>query len=411
MSTGNYLACRFTNSYGADANDWYLVMLSDAGDTIWTRTHGGIGGDYAFDAAETVDSGFVVTGFLDDAIPGNDMFFGIARFTSTGEVVWSRTYGVGVAKSICTTPDNGCIAAGIISGLSIVRTDEIGDTLWTRSFSYLGFMEALSIRRVSSGGYIIVGGANGADVLLMRIDELGDTLWSRTYEGPGIETGFSVIELSDGGFVVTGFTGTTVFAIRTDPNGNPEWMNYYDTGDGVEYTESAVPTGDNCFVIAASSSEFGTDDRNIKLLKIDQEGNTVWLQPYGSSAAENTKAICCTDDGGYLVGADIPTPDTGGDILFLRISCSELSFASNLNIGVTADPIVQHQPTIIWIYEDPCGQPQQFSELAVGTDSDWQFSEMWNPTPFASADTFVVYSGAPLVDGATYWLRLGWVRE
>jgi hypothetical protein len=45
-------------------------------------------------------------------------------------------------------------------------------------------------------------------------------------------------------------------------------------------------------------------------------------------------------------------------------------------------------------------------EIAVGTDDDWQYAEMWNPAPVVSADTSVIYQGAALVDGATYHLRL-----
>lgn len=68
--------------------------------------------------------------------------------------------------------------------------------------------------------------------------------------------------------------------------------------------------------------------------------------------------------------------------------------------------VVSVNPTFFWRFHDYSGLLQTAFEIAVGTDNDWQFSEMWNPAPFVSADTFVVYNGAPLVDGATYWLRL-----
>ncbi|MCX6829855.1 MAG: dockerin type I domain-containing protein [candidate division Zixibacteria bacterium] len=68
--------------------------------------------------------------------------------------------------------------------------------------------------------------------------------------------------------------------------------------------------------------------------------------------------------------------------------------------------VLSNTPTIYWDYRDLGSLLQDSFLIAVGTDSDWAFSEMWNPAPVASADTFVTYTGAPLVDGATYYMRL-----
>ncbi|MCX6829905.1 MAG: dockerin type I repeat-containing protein [candidate division Zixibacteria bacterium] len=68
--------------------------------------------------------------------------------------------------------------------------------------------------------------------------------------------------------------------------------------------------------------------------------------------------------------------------------------------------VKSNTPQIYWSYHDLGAIPQDSFLIAVGTDSDWAFAEMWNPAPVASADTFVTYAGAPLVDGATYYLRL-----
>jgi hypothetical protein len=69
--------------------------------------------------------------------------------------------------------------------------------------------------------------------------------------------------------------------------------------------------------------------------------------------------------------------------------------------------VVNHLPQINWHYFDPTGtSPQTEFEVAVGTDSNWAYSEMWNPAPFTSPDSFVQYAGAALLDGHTYYLRL-----
>jgi len=69
--------------------------------------------------------------------------------------------------------------------------------------------------------------------------------------------------------------------------------------------------------------------------------------------------------------------------------------------------LIDHTPEFIWDYYDPTGvRPQTQIEFAVGTNNNWAFAEMWNPAPFISSDSFLIYNGSPLIDGATYYLRI-----
>ncbi len=90
------------------------------------------------------------------------------------------------------------------------------------------------------------------------------------------------------------------------------------------------------------------------------------------------------------------------------IGCS--GFVSVDSIGSvnseTLMNIVAQAPSFDWFVTDSSGKTDSLFEIAVGTDTNWTFAEMWNPAPFASSDTFVTYAGAPLLDGATYFLRL-----
>jgi hypothetical protein len=81
---------------------------------------------------------------------------------------------------------------------------------------------------------------------------------------------------------------------------------------------------------------------------------------------------------------------------------------ADLHFGISEVPsnIVNNCPKIVWNYFDCADLPQDSIEIAFGSDSDWAVAEMWDPGPVASADTFVTYAGAPLIDGETYYLRL-----
>jgi hypothetical protein len=69
--------------------------------------------------------------------------------------------------------------------------------------------------------------------------------------------------------------------------------------------------------------------------------------------------------------------------------------------------VIDETPHVNWFTYDPTGSPAQTQfEIAVGTDTNWTNSEMWNPVTFSSPDTFVTYLGSSLIDGAMYYLRL-----
>ncbi len=69
--------------------------------------------------------------------------------------------------------------------------------------------------------------------------------------------------------------------------------------------------------------------------------------------------------------------------------------------------VISHTPEISWAYTDPLERRAQIQvEMALGADDDWAYAEMWNPAPFETGDTFIVYAGIALLDGETYYLRL-----
>lgn len=63
-------------------------------------------------------------------------------------------------------------------------------------------------------------------------------------------------------------------------------------------------------------------------------------------------------------------------------------------------------PDISWTYYDAGAAPQQAYRLQVGSDADWSIAEMWDLGTVSNSDTTVVYAGATLAEGRTYYLRV-----
>ncbi len=69
--------------------------------------------------------------------------------------------------------------------------------------------------------------------------------------------------------------------------------------------------------------------------------------------------------------------------------------------------VIAHAPIIEWSYSDPLDLKAQTQvEIAVGSDDDWTYAELWNPAPETTSDTMWIYAGSTLEDGMTYYLRL-----
>ncbi len=85
-SDGAWLICGYQNDDGLD-NNWYVVKTGSAG---WTHIIGGTYHDKAFNACETSDGGYAVTGNLHHNDSWNCF---IVRYTADGDTLWTRMWG------------------------------------------------------------------------------------------------------------------------------------------------------------------------------------------------------------------------------------------------------------------------------------------------------------------------------
>ena len=256
------------HSFGAGKSDVYLVKIDNNGDTMWSRTYGGIESDYGESAAATSDSGFVITGF-------------------------TESFGAGLRD------------------IYILRLNALGDTLWTKTLGGVSTESAKDIAITSNGDIIITGftfsyGAGNADAYLAKIDKFGNLLWEKSYGGLLNDYGYSVDVRNDAGYIISGATESfgageqDVYVIKTDSNGNILWSKTYggerfDTGNAIQ------ETSDRGFIIAGSTNSFNLDWEDAYLIKLDSIGDTLWTQSYGGAFTDIAKDVKQYYDNGYIM--------------------------------------------------------------------------------------------------------------
>ncbi len=312
-SDGGYIIAGLTYSFGAGGSDVYLIKTNASGDTLWTRTYGGTGIDASYCVQQTSDGGYIVAGQTNSFGADSQNVY-LIKTNAAGDTLWTRTYGGNGndwAYSVQQTSDSGYIIAGTTSSFGahrekvyLIKANASGDTLWTRTYGGTNNDYGYSVQQTSDGGYIVAGqtysfGAGGLDVYLIKTNAHGDTLWTRTYGGTGDDHGFSVQQTSDGGYIIVGFTtsfgagGEDVYLIGTNASGDTLWTRTFG-GTQDEEARSVRQTLDGGYVIAAYTGSFGAGGKDVYVIKTDASGRLGVEEPSVSSEQKAVSRMAAT---------------------------------------------------------------------------------------------------------------------
>ncbi|MEO0263611.1 MAG: hypothetical protein ABIM62_07835, partial [candidate division WOR-3 bacterium] len=61
-SDGGYIVAGWTKSFGAGKGDFYIIKLDQNGNKVWEKTYGGSSDDWAKSIQNTSDGGYIVAG-------------------------------------------------------------------------------------------------------------------------------------------------------------------------------------------------------------------------------------------------------------------------------------------------------------------------------------------------------------
>jgi len=307
------------------------LCIAQAPDTSWTKTYGGVDNDFANCVQQTADSGYVIVGYTYSFGGGSgycDVY--LIKTDSLGDTLWTRTYGESlndIGESVQQTTDGGFIVSGATSDPTgtgvyayLIKTDSSGDTTWTK-MSYWGYSSSgNSVKQTSDAGYIVCGTAE-YDVCLVKTDSLGNIIWRRTYGGTGFEDGTSFQVDTGGECSITGFTtsfgagGADVYLIRTAPWGDTLWTRTYG-GSQDECGCSVQVTADGGYIITGYTNSFGSDYQ-ILLVRTDAIGDTMWVRTYGGPGVDLGISLLVTADGSFVIVGITDSYGAGGRDVYL----------------------------------------------------------------------------------------------
>lgn len=291
-----------------------------AQDQIWSVNYGGTYNEEAYAGAIADDGGYAVIGNV--FLNGNGSYnFYLLKLNSVGDTLWTRDYGGDSAEygyDLKKLGDGGYILVGSTRSygnggkdIYVVRTDSLGDTLWTRTIGGSGDDYGRAVALASGGGFVICGttdsyGFGYTDMYVVRLDANGNLLSSRPFGGTAGDVGAAVIRTTDNGFLAVGSTGSfgsgysSVYAVRLSAAGDSLWARTYG-GSSADFGRAAVNAIDGGFVLAGRTASYGAGFYDAYIVKIDADGNFVWENTFGTSSDDYAHSIMAAMDGTYMI--------------------------------------------------------------------------------------------------------------
>jgi hypothetical protein len=357
---GGYIIAGETESFGAGGYDVYLIKTTANGDTLWTKTFGGISDDYVNSVQQTADGGYIIAGTTESFGAGGYNFY-LIKTDANGDTLWTKTFdGISddYGNHVQQTSDGGYVIAGTTGNYPttdffLIKTTANGDTLWSKTYGGTNYDWCNSVKHTADGGYIIVGetenfGAGNLDVYLIKTDANGVILWSKTFGGTSDDYGYSIHQTIDGGYIIAGNTesfgagGYDFYLIKTTVNGDTLWTKTFG-GTYEDFCYSVQQTTDDGYIIAGETENFGAGNLDIYVIKTDANGVTLWSKTFGGTSDDYGFSVQQTTDGGYIIAGETESFGAGnGDVYLIKTDANGNSGCNEGNtVTITSNPSTQ----------------------------------------------------------------------
>ena len=303
----------------------------------WAKAYGG--SDYDRGSAITLaeNGDIIVVGLTTSFGTGGNNFW-VLRLDGEGNIKWQKAYGGGaVPYAVTVAPNGDIVVAGYTYSFGaggvdfwVLRLDEDGNIKWQKAYGGSSDEVATAIAIAPNGDIIVAGytysfGAGGVDFWVLRLDEEGNVKWQKAYGGGNVDTLNAVTIAENGDIIVVGETYSfgvgerDILVLRLDENGNIKWQKAYGgNGEDLALTVTIAPNGD--IIVAGETESFGAGRYDVIVLRLDENGNIKWQKAYGGSSDDRANAVTVAPNGDIVVVGYTNSFGAGGvDFWVLRL--------------------------------------------------------------------------------------------
>lgn len=254
------------------------------------------------------------------------ILFSFVGFLHAQHTKFFRTYSVGVfdvGEVVIPINDTNYVVAGTTNtnGLNgtdalLFQTNSVGDVVWWKNYGNNGTQSAKgAVMAVDNSGYFLAGYQNkfdstGYDIWLIKTNLTGDTLFTKTYGGADWEIAHSINKFSDSTYIIAGETYSfgngqrDMYLLHIGANGDTLWTKTFGGAQDDIAKYAFVDRYDNVLVVGSTES-MGAGNSDVYLIYLDMNGDTLWTKLVGTTE----------DDFGYSADMYIDTSNTMGFVI------------------------------------------------------------------------------------------------
>jgi len=275
------------------ASDIFYVKINSGGDTLWSKSID-LGNDLSPKSIQqTYDKGYIICGTLTPSSSTPNTIMLITKLDATGNISWLKKITCGnfqnQAFSVKQMPDSGYVLTGYLENHNgtifdirgcLIRLTSNGTVSWARNTTQSNVF-GLDIIVTNDGLICLIGLNNGNGQVILKTDFTGNRLWSKHYAngfGPTANNQVTpkLFRTFDNGFVYqtsSQFSPGQLYKI--DSAGNSVWTKflYLISTDVAETRDSGLLIIGNGPIYGVKS--FPTSNLQIGIIKTDTAGNSI----------------------------------------------------------------------------------------------------------------------------------------
>ncbi len=290
-SDGGFALNGYSSTWGDTIKgDQWVVKINSDGDTLWTGTFGDFDRrDYGRDIIETYDSGLVICGHGRIVTTSEEYRIRLFKTDLDGNQLWEKDYVSANSFSteqIIETSDSGFAIVGWTNDKDVFlfRADSLGDSVWTQMYGGASNDIGYGVCQTADDGFLIVGstesyGLGSYDIYVIKTDDVGDTVWTGTFGGTSYEEGRAIAKTHDGHYMIAGLTvntNTDVYLLKIQDDATVDWQKSLGQDDANDQANGITATADNGFLIAGNHYSVTNGENDMYMIKIDANGDSLW---------------------------------------------------------------------------------------------------------------------------------------
>lgn len=220
-----FIICGKSYSYSNGGSDVYIVKTNSSGDVLWQKNYGGTNAESANGIIRDRNNNYGIIGETKSFGAGdNDVW--LLKISGAGDTLWTKTYGTALSDAgyaidtttnesfICNGTSYGFRAADTTSDMYFFKVDSLGNQLWYRVQGEAlkaeegRVVKTLPDGNLFSGGMTESYGLGKTAYFMLRCNPNGYFLNGCAFGGTDYEEGYSVAVGKDKQIVFAGISNS-----------------------------------------------------------------------------------------------------------------------------------------------------------------------------------------------------------